>query len=887
MKYKNYKYRKPLNCGANSKQCGGACVDKNDICSRDKEVKIDKGIVVVREELSSLEKGGSPGKVFNKTVATLLIEDKSLGQKLPHEMADVVAKSRTIDDRVKKSYIDSATTGTYNMGVSPKEIILKNEDRNFINKISNRYMVKDSKSPARTIINNGTDSERNFFKTENGKNVLKLLGATAIVGATTALAAYSLKSKQSSLPEKDTISIENDVNKSYLKKPTNIEADEIVNESLRRTNVVNNDTIKDNVKRAGDSAYSSQSVHEEYKDIYDGAMKIEKERQMYGADKFSLRQEEDYQAYWGKDAKTVTGKAVATSDSRLGRAEIKLEERIRELDSDKSEQEIRSDISKAKAMIQNKELLDSSRSTGQVYDPKTKTWEHRTYSNGLDSNNPDYSNSQDILIREQQRKNLEKSYLDPDGSTYEMDKFQQDGVFARADRNKGNVPIVDIDDIKQRHNDAYEYDNTRVLSPKERWSKLNNAGDGKNKLLSMFIDAEIAKDLSDGTINESGSVLFSMKSQRDKSYESVSKVLSENTEIDLNILRENKLKELNTSINNGHDIFPVKPSYVIEESNISKTDNIKDRFGALGSTPKNLSPEFIPERYRDELSNEVLKSQSKDWNSLSKDRQDSYLNSQILKDASRGEVYEKELMSGTKQQRKVASEYIMRELLDKYNNDTDIIDALREIKRKDIERAINNEKAVLPEYTAQTSSSVSGQDDKDYGKDEKHIETSDIGTIGNVASVDASNGGPKQKKASDIAKSKAQGSFNIFEDTGNKYIKKGFSNDGKSNTRGVQIIKDRTGQIFKKRGKDFFINGEKIPMVYIDGNGNKRNRTINEILEIMYRQFQFSENYSTHDMKVQEILEHNGNVTIFSTINHGIVSVIYDIYNDTFSCVPL
>lgn len=922
MKYYNYKSYKTLKCGADSKQCGGACVDKDDVCSKDREAKIDKGIVAVKEELSSLERGGSPGKVFNKTVATLLIEDKNLGQKLPLEMANTVAVSKTVDDRVKKSYINSATSGTYNMSVSPKEIVLAKEDRNFTSMISNRLMAKGEKK-APPSINNGTNSEKNFFQTENGKTVLKLLGATAVVGATTALASYSIMRKQDNLKVTDRVlttdpgnsAIELDVNRSFLKNPANIEADEIVNESLRRTGLISESTIKNNVKKAGDSTYTSQSVYEEYKDIYNSAMRVEKERQSYGADKFTLRQNEDYKAYWGLDADKVTGKAIPTPDSRLGRAESRLEDRIKELNPKKSAEEIALDVSKAKAMMQNKELLSDARSKNQVYNPETKTWERRTYSNGLDANNPDISDSQNILIARQQEKNLEKSYLNPDGSTIEMDKFQQDGTFARGDRNKGNVPIVDIDDIKQRHDDAWEYDNTRKLTPKERWDKLNDAGDGKNKLLNMFVDAEIAKDLSSGTVNESGIVLFGMKHERDKGYNSVKEVLNRDVWLDINDLRNKKLNQLNTSINNGHDPFPAKPTYKIQEDNISKTDNVKDRFGALGSAPRNLDPRFVPEKYIDELSTDILSSQKKDWDNMPDSTKNSYIDSQILRDATRGEVYAKEILSGTDSQRVQATNYVTNQLESIYvglNGTTskETLEGLREMKRKELTKAINSGKAVLPEYISQTSPTVTGQQDKDYTNEDKRNDDS-IGTVENVASVNASGGGPKQNKAAKIAESTKPGAINVFKDIGagkvpildskgrpvkkpdgsiaykDKYVKRQIGENGVS-------IRDKNGKVFTKIGSDYFINGRKVPVtveikVPVYGKGNfetiTKNRSVGEILEEIYKQFQFSENYTMHNMEVLEVIEHKGNVTVFSTVNDGIVAVIYDVYNDTFSHV--
>lgn len=868
-RYYPKKASKPLNCSSGTKQCGGACVDKDYTCTGDREKQSHIMVSGVKKELSNLEQGQEPGPLVNKSLASLLVHDKTLGQKLPPEFTDAVASYKTIDDRVKKAYIDSATYPKWNSNKgSDLKVSLNKEDPGFQTKIKTRAVALDVKP---TIVNGQVPPETPFFSTVKGKTIIKLLGATAVVGAGAALAAYSLK--QAKIDKPVTLTLEDDINKSFTKDPVKTEAAEIVTESARRAGVVTDKQAKDLTTQASNSPYTSQTVYEEYADVYKSAIALEKDRRKYGHQNFSLRQNEDYEANWGVPAAAVLGKAVATPNSRLGRAESALEARVREISKGATDDQLEYNISKAKAMAQNKDLLMASRNKNQIFDSETKTWSPRTYVNAKDSNDPDYSKSQDVLIQRQKIKDLEKSYQDPFGSSIEQNSFQQDGTFTRGDRNKGNVPLVNIDDIDQRHHDAFVYDQTRERTASERWESINKGdGSGKTVLKDLWIDSEIVKDLTDGKVNESETIVYGMIGQRTAAAGKVREVINASN-VDIESLRAEKYKLMSNEISAGRDPFPKKPKYIPESENKSKTDNVKDRFGALGSVPASQNPNLIPERYKDESPFTMSIKQKTDWGELGL-KQDSYIDSQVFRDATGSNSYSKAVISVDTDISAAANEYVGKELKSIYDDKT--LRIKREQKRKEIEKSINNGLPTLPDYISQVSTVVSGQQDKDFFDEEKQHDGS-IGTVENVDGVNASNGGAKQRKAAEIAQNK----LNIFKDIGDspKY-KKTSVGDNKS-------IRDRKGNIFATNGTDFFVNGRKQEYVFVDSNGVERRRTVNDILERMFRQFQFSENFSTQNMEIQAVLEIKDNTVIFETINNGIVAATYDYYQDVFLYVGL
>lgn len=437
------KYRK-LNCGPTSKQCGGTCISKGEDCHVGKASLLKQN---VKKEINRLEQGKEPGAITNKAFAKLLVTDPDIGQKLPPEISPYIASSDKIDDRVKKSYFDSATRKSWNIDKSHGSrpaIKLKKQDEDFARKLNNRAKQNNVEATQGNE-KEFEDKSKNFFKTDKGKRVLKLVAATATIGAAAAITAYGIKEGKSRVAAEkanNKTSVKEVVTRSYQKSPESVQVREDIRESMRQAgDKVSSDAI-------GDAPYVSPTPTETYANMYDRAKYLDK--QVQSGVELSTREATDYKDSWGYEP-GQRGTKGAKPDSKLGKAEKEAVDYIKKEAPNASDEEIKEGLD----YLRNKKVYDDSKS-GQTYDPNTKQWKSRKW-----TEESSYINEEDTAIQ-----------FDPETGKYEKKPLVQ----PVSDSQDVNPLDLDYDPVNKRRKEIGRAESSARNADAMQGSSENVAG---------------------------------------------------------------------------------------------------------------------------------------------------------------------------------------------------------------------------------------------------------------------------------------------------------------------------------------------------------------------------------------------------------------------------
>ena len=326
---------KRLNCLKGNKQCGGTCIQRSENCHKGKAALFKSN---VKKEISRVENGGDFGKVSNKAIASMLINDRQIGQKFSPKVAKYVAKSNKLDDRVKKAYIDSATKPKYNYDGTAEDVKLSKPDKEFTSKIRMRAFQSNQTSREKP----GKDEDKKFWQTDEGKNFLKAVGIASLIGAGAIGTSLYVTSKKPATepidPEKDIpFGVEASGSEALKQSQKTYVSPEKTRQNVIRTEGVRQSLGEEAAQQMSQTteSFAKPSIYNEYTDTYKSALRINKRRK---TGNMSKRDESTFEEYWGfspdkADANlqerrwtnaqgTVTTKKVLTptDDSFLGKA---------------------------------------------------------------------------------------------------------------------------------------------------------------------------------------------------------------------------------------------------------------------------------------------------------------------------------------------------------------------------------------------------------------------------------------------------------------------------------------------------------------------------------------------------------------------------------------
>lgn len=740
---------------------------------------------------------------YNKGLYKALAEEPDIAQRIPPLANALVLTDPDLEDELKKRYLISSIKNKWNLPeqMPPLNTVFKKED-----KVLNRYVesrAKISKVPgfAKNKLLGGDLIKKYRQMQPQNKDLLKkiLLGASA-VGGMVALGLLVSNPQKTEVSEPPNVVGEMDsVNKTYTQSPTKTEAKEIVTEALRRTGVVDEDTVRAMGKNNSQRANHSGTVYEHYADTYKSARYIERKRQDIGSDAFNTRQKEDYQALWGfEPPQDLNAKVKPTPDSRLGRAEADVRADIIATDGEDSTEK----QSKALAYLQNKKTIDAINKGNSVYDPAQGKMVQRTYVNDLDQYNT--SKIDQKFRKEAERANIEVAYQNPDSSTVLGDKFQQ---------SQSRDKIVDIDhDLKSK---------SEPKSPEElrkKWFSLSVEEQSKYSrdkskiplnLQALYVDNELAKEVAPNLKDFGNDIINGNPHTRKEASKQLAIALQGVPMLELK--RTEKKIQLLQDMNKGIDIFPQgdrqkTTAQVLADSKSFDNDPTNQRdFGLFGVGNKLTNPQAMGMKSDGGQLNSVQKTQQQQvWKSVHPDVKSTYIDAQLLKDATAGENFDDEILKGGKVSSALQNQ-ITFALEDRYQNNEDTLIELRKYKEAEIDKAIAKGIAILPDFTSKNA------EDTYVAADKKGGDKFDFDSIFEA---------DKQSRK-EVESTKP---IDIFQDLGDY---KHYKRSGSGN---ITIVKDKNGTVFKKSRGRYFVNGEQI-----------KGRDENHILEKLADLFKFQE----------------------------------------------
>ncbi len=864
------KYKKPssskykkLNCGPTSSQCGGVCISSNEECHVGKAALLKEN---VKKEVKRLEEGKDPGAITNKAMAKVLIADKDIGQKMPKEFSTYIARSEKIDDRVKKTYIDSATKKNWNIDSSLGDgdsIKLKEKDGKFLQMIKNRAMHHNV-----TREENEKESDKkkeSFFKTDQGKNVLKLIAATATVGAVAGLTIYVagqknkkedsesdsntyLRQKTAKTFETPSEKIDRNIaNESYTKNPVKVETSEITNELKQKHGLKSTGLIEDNTHTASTPA-------EFYKNTWDKAQYFES----LTKDHMSDRQKSEYKDIWGYEAGTRNGRSAAEG-SHLQKAESELKAYAFEKRPNMTEKEWNS----IKGTIQVKGATDAAQRS-QIYNPETKEYENRKYYDydRSDRNNEkkleNYKKGKDIdqVVKIDNKGNVSlnnepyKGKVKLDAKTeIENENLKRKKIPTEGEgisKINPDLAVKHAGSIRTGYDDAYEdYKNEaeqrlieKVLQKKleedyenpfgstmehDQFQQIRKRNEGRGKEVKAYEsrNTKQRKHIKTGADYEGRTTEW----KKDYiGYNAEIKEIEKTSQISADIVNPYHATTYRTIKGRADDELmtdeKLKDSRYIEE--ILPLLNAK-------KNPILTTDAKIP------LSLQEQESQKATWNSMDVDRRNAFVKAEILNDAYSldPDVYAV-LIDGQSESSKIVGDRINKSM-EEYYNLQNLSKSKKErfllSKYNELNKRIEDGKAVLPSYrflandgrekTSETK--AGGKSDKDYDRESKADKGQAFG-LENVAATQGISKNPAYGSLKDKSRTSKFPSNDPFDTN----IKPKYNPVKRENSDGSITVVTPNGIRLKKKGNRYYRLGR-------DKDGNKKwlpQDATNEVKEI-------------------------------------------------------